>query len=350
MIADLLFAKIPLLHFSGDIIACFLGLPLLAKNKLTSRNPSYDIGRDAKSARSNRTDMTMPETNPQKGAPTFNNGMSAMVTRNATSAPKEKRLANAVTKVVCNTLNIARPANAATKDFGVLRSSRVKVGANSPNMIDRRPTTIPATYWRLRSAADDDGIRRPCQARADGANKGAGERADPTGDRHRSDRRIVPRCLEYSEALTVLHDQDGDRQRQDKLDQSSDRPSRVLNDRSDQLELQRRRILESAEDDRGKRANHQRSDDGRAAAAQPWDRGQEQPDRHHGSGDSAVREYRTDEVEAKTQKHAGNHSHHYRERNQFRQALHPAASTQHQDESARDVVCSDDLMKIQVRQ
>ena len=89
VIADLLFAKIPLLHFSGDIIACFLGLPLLAKNKLTSRNPSYDIGRDAKSARSNRTDMTMPETNPQKGAPTFNNGMSAMVTRNATSAPKE---------------------------------------------------------------------------------------------------------------------------------------------------------------------------------------------------------------------------------------------------------------------
>jgi len=34
VIADLLFAKIPLLHFSGDIIACFLGLPLLAKNTI----------------------------------------------------------------------------------------------------------------------------------------------------------------------------------------------------------------------------------------------------------------------------------------------------------------------------
>jgi hypothetical protein len=194
-------------------------------------------------------------------------------------------------------------------------------------MIDRRPTTIPATYWRLRSPL-------PTMMAFVGPVRHV----------------LMAPTREYSEALTVLHDQDGDRQRQDKLDQSSDRPSRVLNDRSDQLELQRRRILESAEDDRGKRANHQRSDDGRAAAAQPWDRGQEQPDRHHGSGDSAVREYRTDEVEAKTQKHAGNHSHHYRERNQFRQALHPAASTQHQDESARDVVCSDDLMKIQVRQ
>ncbi len=54
--------------------------------------------------------MMMPEANPQKAVPTFNNGTSATVTRNATSAPRERRLANAVTKTVGKTRNAPRLA------------------------------------------------------------------------------------------------------------------------------------------------------------------------------------------------------------------------------------------------
>ena len=95
--------------------------------------------------------MTRPQISPQKAAPTFNNGRSATVTRNASNAPREKRLPKAVTKAACNTRNIAMPARAAISDFGALRSSRVKVGASNPNRIARMPTMIPAMYWRLRS-------------------------------------------------------------------------------------------------------------------------------------------------------------------------------------------------------
>jgi len=95
--------------------------------------------------------MPTPATNPQKAAPTFNKEISAAVTRSATSAPREKRSLNAVTKAACKTRNIARPARDVTSDFGASRSSLVKVGASTPNKMARTPTTMADVYCRLRS-------------------------------------------------------------------------------------------------------------------------------------------------------------------------------------------------------
>src|SRR3954471_10148355 len=111
----------------------------------------YDFRAVAKSAGSKSQEMTRPETNPQNAAPTFSNAMSATVTRKATRAPREKRSLNAAAKAACNTRNIARPAKTVTSDLGAISSSRVKVGAKSPNKIARHPTNIPEVYWRLRS-------------------------------------------------------------------------------------------------------------------------------------------------------------------------------------------------------
>ena len=177
------------------------------------------FGSAAKSARSNNQEMAKPESNPQKAAPTFNNGTSATVTRKATSAPREKRSLNAVTKAVCKTRNIARPAKAVTRDLGAMRSSRVKGRRKQSKQYRKKSDKYPRGILAFALAAgDNDGIGRPCQACADAADNGADRRADATGNRYRINWRRMTRRLENRKALTVLHGEDGNCERHDKFD------------------------------------------------------------------------------------------------------------------------------------
>ncbi len=97
--------------------------------------------RAAKSARSSSSDTSTPATSPQNAAPMFRIVKSITVTRNATSAPSEKRPANEATNAVCSTRSMASPASVSMNAGGVASISRVNKGDSRPKAIASRPTT-----------------------------------------------------------------------------------------------------------------------------------------------------------------------------------------------------------------
>ena len=74
----------------------------------------------------------------------------------------------------------------------------------------------------------------------------------------------MPGRSQHRKTLTVLHDENRDRERHDKFNHGRNRPDRRLDHRADQFKLQRCRAVKPAEQDRRHGADQERPDDWRA--------------------------------------------------------------------------------------
>ena len=79
-----------------------------------------------------------------------------------------------------------------------------------------------------RAGTADDGVGRAGQAAADTAECGTDHAADAAGRGNRVHRWLVPDRAQHRDALTVLHYQHGDRERNDEFDRRRQRPGRCL--------------------------------------------------------------------------------------------------------------------------
>ena len=85
-----------------------------------------------------------PNTNPQNGAPIFNNGNPPSVTRKAINPPSGNGGLKALSNADCKVRNMARPANVLRKAAGAAIKRDVTVGALIPNRTAKKPRKIAA--------------------------------------------------------------------------------------------------------------------------------------------------------------------------------------------------------------